>query len=176
MSVIPVPDSCLVLLVGPSGSGKTTFAHRNFLSTEVVSSDACRALVADDENMLDANEDAFALLHAIVAARLRRGRLTVVDATNISAQAREPLIRLAREHGRPPVAVVFDLDRTVLMERGRARSERSLPAHVVSRHIAQLRRSLSTLGSEGFDQVTVLRSADEVRAATVERTTLRTGR
>jgi len=39
----------LVVLVGVSGSGKSTFARTHFKPTEVVSSDFCRGLVADDE-------------------------------------------------------------------------------------------------------------------------------
>ena len=48
--VLPVTDLSLVVLVGASGSGKSTFAGRHFKPTEVISSDFCRGLVADDEN------------------------------------------------------------------------------------------------------------------------------
>jgi hypothetical protein len=48
--LIKIPKLSLVVLIGPSGSGKTTFAHRHFLPSEVLSSDACRAMVADNEN------------------------------------------------------------------------------------------------------------------------------
>ena len=48
--VIEVPELSLVVLVGASGSGKSTFARKHFKATEVVSSDACRGMVADDEN------------------------------------------------------------------------------------------------------------------------------
>ena len=51
---IGIPEFCLVALIGPSGSGKSTFARRHFKPTEVISSDACRGLVEDDENSLDA--------------------------------------------------------------------------------------------------------------------------
>jgi hypothetical protein len=44
---IAVPKLSLVVLIGPSGSGKSTFARKHFLSTEVLSSDECRALVAE---------------------------------------------------------------------------------------------------------------------------------
>ena len=44
MTEIAVPELSLVVLVGVSGSGKSTFAARHFKPTEVVSSDACRAL------------------------------------------------------------------------------------------------------------------------------------
>ena len=79
---ISIPELSLVVLIGPSGSGKSSFGRRVFLPTEVVSSDACRGLVSDNENDQAATNDAFDLLHTIVRKRLGRGRLTVIDATN----------------------------------------------------------------------------------------------
>ena len=79
---IQVPELGLILLCGASGSGKSTFAQSHFAQTEVVSSDQCRALVADDESDQSVTAQAFALLHEIVDKRLEVGRLTVVDATN----------------------------------------------------------------------------------------------
>ena len=68
---IELPDPSLVVLIGASGSGKSTFAARHFLPTEVISSDFCRGLVADDENDQGATEDAFAVLHFIAVAAPR---------------------------------------------------------------------------------------------------------
>jgi protein phosphatase len=45
---IDLPEPSLVVLVGASGSGKSSFAARHFAPTEVISSDFCRGLVADD--------------------------------------------------------------------------------------------------------------------------------
>ncbi len=135
----------------------------------MVSSDACRALVAGDEQALDANDDAFSVLHAIVAIRLRRGLLTVVDATSLQRRARRPLLALARHHTRPTVAVVLDIDERLLQERNRGRPDRNLAPHVVRNHLAWLRRSLPTLAAEGFDQVAVLQSQAEVEAMSVQR-------
>src|SRR5918999_2079367 len=104
---IELPDPGLVVLIGPSGSGKSSFAAHHFRPTEVLSSDACRALVADDENDQSATEDAFAVLHFIAAKRLARGRLVVVDATSVQPEARAPLVALAREHHCIPVAIVL---------------------------------------------------------------------
>ncbi len=83
---ISIPELSLVLLVGPSGGGKSSFARKHFLPTEVVSSDFCRALVSDNENDQSATGDAFDLLHEIIRKRLTRGRLTVVDATNVQSR------------------------------------------------------------------------------------------
>ena len=51
-----VPELSLVVLVGVTGSGKSTFARAHFKPTEVISSDFCRGLVADDENDQSAAE------------------------------------------------------------------------------------------------------------------------
>jgi protein phosphatase len=50
MTELGVPELSLVVLIGVSGSGKSTFARERFKPTEVISSDFCRGLVADDEN------------------------------------------------------------------------------------------------------------------------------
>jgi protein phosphatase len=92
---ISIPELSLVILIGPSGCGKSTFARKHFLPTEVVSSDVCRALVADDENDQTATGDAFDLLHEIVRKRLSRGKLAVVDATNVQPESRKSIIELA---------------------------------------------------------------------------------
>ena len=71
---IEVPAMGLVLLCGASGSGKSTLARRWFAPTEVVSGDQCRALVGDDETDQSVTPTAFALLHEIVAKRLKNER------------------------------------------------------------------------------------------------------
>src|SRR5438034_2921720 len=93
---ITIPELSLVLLIGASGSGKSTFAHQHFKLTEVLSSDFCRGLISDDENDQSATKDAFEVLHFVAAKRLAAGKMTVIDATNVQAEARKPLIALAR--------------------------------------------------------------------------------
>ncbi|GAA1989051.1 polynucleotide kinase-phosphatase [Catenulispora subtropica] len=168
MSELAVPELSLVVLIGTSGSGKSTFAHKHFRSTAVVSSDACRGIVADDENDQAATPDAFALLHHIVGIRLRRGLLTVVDATNVQAKAREALVRVAREHDVLPVAIVLDVPERVCVDRNAARADRAdLPARVISRQRRELRNGLRGLAREGFRKVHVLRGVEEVDEAVI---------
>jgi polynucleotide kinase-phosphatase len=165
---ISVPALGLVLLVGVSGSGKSTFAARHFLPTQVISSDACRGLVADDVDDQDATPDAFAVLNYIVATRLRRGLLTVVDATNVQRHARAELIRLAKDHDVLVDAIVLDVPEAVAVARNQGRADRRLGAHVVGRQARDLRRSLKGLRREGFRKVHVL-AADEVDDVTIGR-------
>ncbi|MEV7866517.1 polynucleotide kinase-phosphatase [Streptomyces sp. NPDC088124] len=165
---LPVPELSLVVLIGASGSGKSTFARTRFKPTEVVSSDFCRGLVADDENDQSASGDAFDVLHYIVGKRLAAGRLTVVDATNVQTESRRELVRLAREHDVLPVAIVLDLPEEVCAARNAARPERaSMPRRVIRRHRGELRRSLRGLEREGFRKVHVLRGEREVEAAEI---------
>ena len=110
---ITIPRLSLVVLIGPSGSGKSTFARQHFLPTEVLSSDACRGMVSDDENNQAVTNDAFELLRFIAARRLALGRLTVIDATNVQPEARKPLVELARQYHCLPVAIVLDLPERV---------------------------------------------------------------
>ncbi len=163
-----MPERSLVLLVGASGSGKSTFAARHFLPSEVLSSDAYRALVAGDERDMSATAAAFEILHLVAARRLATGRLTVVDATNVEPASRRPLVALAREHGSEPVAIVLDLPAALCVERNEAR-DRRVPPRTVRRQQALLRRWLGGLEGEGLRRVLLLRSPEEVDAAKVER-------
>ncbi|MFE5797095.1 polynucleotide kinase-phosphatase [Streptomyces sp. NPDC056503] len=165
---LPVTDLSLVVLVGATGSGKSSFARRHFKPTEVVSSDFCRGLVADDENDQSASKDAFEVLHYIVGKRLAAGRLTVVDATNVQREARRQLVALAREHDVLPIAIVLDLPESVCRERNALRADRAgMPDHVIPRHRRELHRGLKGLEREGFRKIHVLRSVAEVEAAEV---------
>ncbi|HEX8696099.1 MAG TPA: polynucleotide kinase-phosphatase [Longimicrobium sp.] len=173
---LTIPDLSLVVLVGVSGCGKSTFARRHFLPTEVLSSDWFRALVSDDETDQSATTDAFDALHFVARRRLKRGRLTVIDATNVQSAARKPLVALAKEHHVHAVAIVLDISERVCSERNRSRADRQVPGHVIPQQHAQLRRSLRDLRREGFRHVFVLESPDEVDQAVVVREPLWTDR
>jgi protein phosphatase len=159
----------LVLLIGASGSGKTTFAHRWFGAGEILSSDTFRLLVSGDEDDQSATADAFRLLHLAAEARLRRGRLTVVDATNVLYASRRRLVQAAARHRRPAMAVVFALPEEVCQEWNRRRPGRSIGPQVVRRQHILMRRSLAHLPEEGFASISVLRTPAEIDSVVVMR-------
>ncbi|WP_117208022.1 polynucleotide kinase-phosphatase [Allorhizocola rhizosphaerae] len=162
MSIVDLPELSLVVLVGISGSGKSTFARKHFRPTQVLSSDAFRAMVADDENEQSASGDAFEVLHHVAGKRLRAGRLTVVDATNVQAHARADLVRVAREHDVLPVAIVLNTPEAVCWERTQARPDREFGREVLRRQGRDLRRSIGQLQREGFRRVHVLTDPSDV--------------
>ncbi|HSS00374.1 MAG TPA: polynucleotide kinase-phosphatase [Kofleriaceae bacterium] len=173
---IEVPVPSLVVLIGASGSGKSTFARKHFAPTEVLSSDACRGWVSDDEGSLEATADAFEVLHFLAHKRLARQRLTVVDATNVQPEARRQLVAIARERDCMAVAIVLDLPPGLCHERNRARPDRRFGFEVVRRHASQLRQGLRDLRREGFRHVAVLDSPEAIEQAAIERTRLWTDR
>src|SRR5215469_13262993 len=169
---LAVPELSLIALIGISGSGKSTFGRTHFRPTEVISSDFCRGLVADDENDQDATPAAFELLLYIVGKRLKASRLTVIDATNVQPDARKQLVALAREHDVLPVAIVLDVPESVCAARNASRPDRDFGPHVIRRQRDQLRRSMKGLQREGFRVVHTLRGEAEVGDVTIRRTKL----
>lgn len=169
MSTLRIPSLSLVALIGASGAGKSSFARKHFLPTEVISSDACRGWVADDDNDQSATPAAFDLLFYIVAKRLAAGRLTVIDATCVRPEDRKKIIAIAREYHVLPVAIVLDLPERVCHERNAARANRDFGPHVVRQQCQLLHKSLRHLEREGFRGVHVLRSVEAVDAVQIER-------
>ena len=170
--VLVVPTRGLVLLVGAAGSGKSTFARRHFAATEILSSDAFRALISDDEADQTTTGPAFDILSRVLALRLRRGRLSVVDATNATPGDRSTLLRLAAAARRPAVAIVLDLPVEVALARNALRDGRVVDEQVIRRHAAAVRRTLAQperLLAEGFATVHVLDDPAAIDAASVVR-------
>ena len=165
---ICVPDKALILLVGLAGSGKSTFARKHFREYEVISSDHCRALVCGDPTDQDATANAFELVHLIADKRLRWDKVAVIDATNLKAVDRAPLIDLAIRHRALRLTIVLNLDTELCWQRNRDR-KRLVPREVVDTQARWLATSLTELASE-VDELYDLRNPDEVDATVVHRT------
>ena len=133
MSVRIVAPS-LVVLVGPSASGKSTWAAEHFEPHQVVSSDALRGMVGEGEHDLRASTDAFDVLDQVVARRLKRGLLTVVDTLGLEPDRRAAWQALAAEHGVPCYAVAFDTSAAECKARNRKRRHQ-VPAKVLTQQL-----------------------------------------
>jgi protein phosphatase len=165
--LLTIPERGLVLLIGAAGSGKSTFARKHFKNTEIVSSDALRAAVSDDESDQSASGDAFQLLRLITTKRLRRSKLTVIDATNVQPQARRSLLALARTNAAAAIAIVFNLPAAVCLARNRARPDRQVTSEVIERQVTDLAASLPGLAQEGFQDVYVMDNTEDIDSARV---------
>jgi protein phosphatase len=164
-----LPELSLIALIGPAGCGKSTFARKHFRPTEILSSDFFRALVSDDESNQAASKDAFELVYSSAAKRLSRRLLTVIDATNLQRDARKQALDLAKRYHYLTAAIVFNLSEEQCLAYDQQRAGRNVGANVIHNHAQLLKQTLAQLGKEGFGQVYVLSSPEEVEAAVVER-------
>jgi protein phosphatase len=164
--VLVLPEPCLVVLAGAAGSGKSTLAARLFVPDQILSSDAYREIVSGDAANQAVSRVAFSILHRELAQRLAAGRTTVVDATNVTSYARRALLRRAARYGIPAVAIVLDLEPSLVLARNATRSGRIVPTAAVEQQLGALARSLrrDDLTREGFTAVHLVRSALELDA------------
>jgi alkanesulfonate monooxygenase SsuD/methylene tetrahydromethanopterin reductase-like flavin-dependent oxidoreductase (luciferase family)/predicted kinase len=147
-----IPDPALVVLIGPAGSGKSVWAAERYRPQEVVSSDRLRAVVGSGEHDLDASDDAFALLDHIVAARLRRGLMTVIDTLGLEPARRRGYLELARASRLAAVAVLFRTDPAECRRRNRARGQ-AVPAAALDGQLRRMRAAVTEVAAEGWDLV-----------------------
>lgn len=148
-----LPDSCLVVLIGASGAGKSTLAG-TWPASQVLSLDALRGAVSDDCGLQEATDDAVDVLHLLLERRMARRLFTVVDATNVTRSAREPLVAAAKRHNMPVIAVMVATPASVCVERQDPRpANRTVPADTVRAQHKAMVHSHPTLLAEGFNEV-----------------------
>jgi len=164
---ITLPDPCLVILCGPAGCGKSTFARRRFRSTQIVSSDRCRAMLTDTEDAMWASAEAFDLFHKIIEMRLKFRRLTVADSTALGKPARSALRRIARENATPAILIVFNVSMQTCLTRDGMRGRR-VGRDVIARQIEKLQQAIIDTRTERFDAVYIL-DEKEMDAVSVRR-------
>lgn len=150
-TAVRVAGDALIVLAGPSGSGKSTWADEWFRPGQVVSADRLRGVVGEHEHDLRASDDAFAVLEDIVARRLARGLLTVIDTLGMDAERQRNWLTMAVKNNRSTHLVRFDTDAATCRRRNRARAG-AVPAKVLTAQLAKWASLRDDLGS-GFDEV-----------------------
>lgn len=148
-----LPENALIMLMGASGAGKSTLAG-TWPDTQVLSLDALRGAVSDDPGCQEATGDAVDVLHLLVDRRMARRLNTIVDATNVSWAAREPLVAAAKRHDMPAVAIVVATPASVCVDRQGPRPDtRTVPDDTVLAQHKAMVYSHPNLEGEGFTQV-----------------------
>lgn len=157
----------LVVLVGASGSGKSTWAAHVARPEQIVSSDALRGIVGEGPHDQRAGGDAFEVLEAIVAARLRRRLFTVVDTLGLDVDRRAAWVAAAHAADMEAVAVVHDTPAKTCRARNKLRS-RPVPAKVLTSQLERVDGIAETLAGEGFDAVLRAEDVADVRVVVPE--------
>ena len=136
----------IFLLIGLPGSGKSTYAQ----NLPVLSSDAIRLLLADDERDQSIHGRVFATLRFLLVQRLEIHRpITYIDATHLTREERRPYIELAQRHHAEIEAIFFDVPLDVCLERNRGRP-RQVPEDILVKMSAKLQPPTV---EEGFNQI-----------------------
>ncbi|MEW1761540.1 ATP-binding protein [Streptomyces cyaneofuscatus] len=148
-----MPEHSLVVLIGPSGAGKSTIAA-TWPASQVLSLDELREVVCDDAGDQGATGDAVAALGLLLEARMRRRLFTVIDATNVTAATRGPLVAAAKRHDMLPIAVVVATPGSVCIDRqGPRPANRTVSEDVVAHQHRAMVASHRTLKAEGFPEI-----------------------
>lgn len=148
-----------MLLVGPPASGKSTLAAALVAAGEVaeddvLSTDAYRVLLTGDALDTSRDRQVWSLLRRELVPRMAEGRTTVVDATNLFPRRRARHLRVAAEHGRPVVAIRFDVAIGELLARNEARGRGVPPGGLVGMAVHMVRHVRDeALLEEGIDVV-----------------------
>ena len=108
-------------------------------------------------------------MYFIIEKRLRLGRLTVADATNLKRKHRARLTRIAKRFHFNTAAIIFEVPIETCLARNAAR-KRKVPEEALTNQYALLERTVQTIETEEFNYVHVL---DEVTQSNVK---LRIGR
>ena len=94
-------------------------------------------------------------MYFIIEKRLRLGRLTVADATNLKREHRATLTRIAKRFHFNTAAIVFDVPIETCIARNAAR-KRKVPEEALMNQYVLLERTQQTIETEGFNYVRVL--------------------
>ena len=165
--VLTLPTRTLLVLCGPAGSGKSTFARhlmatherQGWKPTMIVSSDACRAQICDDENSQQVNRDTFDLFHYIIHKRMFQNRFTLADSTALHPESRQRMLDLARRHNYHTCLLVFNISAQICLQRDLGRA-RQVGEQVIAFHAGLLQKTLQAIPSEGWNQILLLGEQD----------------
>jgi predicted kinase len=138
-------------MVGLPGSGKSTYARD--ARFPVLSSDAIRLILADDETDQTIHGRVFATLRYLLVQRVEIGRpVTCIDATHLTRTEREPYVKIAKEHRCSLEAVFVNTPLAVCLERNRQRARR-VPEEALIAMAAKLQPPML---EEGFARIEVI--------------------
>ena len=165
--LIQVPEFSLVVLIGCSGSGKSTFAAQHFPEETIVSIESCRKMISARDLDPLASHDASQLMQTIVSLRLKRRLPTVADAWHLTAEARRPLIELARRYHTRLVAILFDIPLEECFSHQKIDADSAPSESTLVRQFKSLQNQRRSLTHEGFHEIYTLHTFAEIKRAHV---------
>ncbi|OES45763.1 polynucleotide kinase-phosphatase [Domibacillus iocasae] len=180
---ISLPHAGIVLLIGPSNSGKSTLLKTqidggDIKQSEVISSDAFRVFVSDQEFMdwrgmpkdeagyakdeyRAISKEAFAMMDAFIEARCRLNKLSIIDATNLQPDDRKRYLHIAKKHHVPVIAVILDVSEAELLKRDAGR-EHPRGKRRIKQQYQTFKREKRFIKKEGYKAVYTVDSTEDL--------------
>ncbi len=125
----------------------------------IVSSDACRGLICDDESSQQVNRDTFDLFYYIISKRLYQNRFTIADSTALQTDPRRRLLEIAQRYRYNACLLIFDVALETCLQRDGQR-KRKVGEQVLLYHMGLLKQALIEAPGEGWNQVAILKEQD----------------
>lgn len=150
----------LVILIGLPASGKSSWCEENGKNYIVLSSDAIRKELGNEEDQTN-NDLVFDILNARLRQHLADGASVIIDACNINRKNRHRWIATANHYKVPAHAVVFNVHPDICIIRNSMR-QRQVPKEVIKR---MLRKFEPPTTWEGFAQLEVSNCRSEADLA-----------
>jgi predicted kinase len=167
--MVHIPDFCLVVLMGPPAAGKSTFAAKCFRPSEVISLDQLRLMISDDAHDAGSGAAAAGLMYQIIAERLSRRLLTVIDTTGLTPGEHDKFFLIAKQHQADIRFIAFDIHKKICLARNALRSQ-PVPEDILIAYAKAMKDAINVCGQDKrYYPFTVFRSVEEVDRAVVER-------
>ena len=161
---IILPEFSLIMLVGLSGSGKSSFAKKHFKQDEILSVDQSAILKHDDASIKELE-----IFYDIAAQRLKAGKLTIIDDTNLYPDIRKNLIQLAKCFHVSIVAIIFNLPTIRYFEGKEVFLKNDHDNIKMINQYKQLQHSIKSMNKhEGIKTIYTFNSFDELNAVEIE--------
>lgn len=155
----------VVILIGAPGCGKSTWCKTHADPSFVyISTDGFRAKFGTGEEDQTVSTKAFRAAELAMEIALAKRKSVLIDATNMYPGRRKMWLEIAKKYGATTEAVVFEVDRTVLINRNIERAQRGGRDVGVPVIDMMLSKYVRPLPNE-FDKVTFITRMVEYDAA-----------
>ena len=148
----------LILMVGIPGSGKSTYTKTKIeRRVRILSSDAIRKELFDDENDQEHNDIVFETLYNRAREHLEAGRDVLIDATNNNKKNRKRTLEHFADLNIKRKAIVIETPVDVCIKRDKRR-ERTVGTEVINKFAENFEYPTK---DEGFDEISIIKTTKD---------------
>lgn len=136
-------NKILILLQGCPGAGKSTWVKENNLESFTLCKDTFRIMagcVSGGEILQSCNKLVRETIYMFLEARLKNGKFTVIDETNIFYTTVKKYSEMAAKYGFKVIVIKFNADIDTLFQRNVNRGYKRVPENLIENMYDQMRK------------------------------------